>query len=256
MRRVPRWVWVGGAVGAYGLGVCAWLAYSPSTAPNNDDRVHRFRAIAAQYDESIEQGEARMGMTEHRAALVRQAHGRVLEVGAGTCRNLLHYNKGLQALVLVDAAPEMIAKCREKINALPPSKRALLPADVQTLVAYAEHLPFADGEFDTVIDTFGLCSVTDPKMALREMQRVLKPSSSSRILLLEHGRSPYWPVNVYLDALAHWHARRWGCWWNRPLHDAVHASNFEILDQHRAHMGTTLVVSAAPRSSAPSPSPS
>ena len=46
----------------------------------------------------------------------------------------------------------------------------------------------------------GLCSYEDPVKALREMARVCKTEQQGgRLLLLEHGRSWLWPVNVLLD---------------------------------------------------------
>lgn len=38
----------------------------------------------------------------------------------------------------------------------------------------AEHLRYGDSEFDTVVDTLGLCSCEDPRAVLKEMQRVCK----------------------------------------------------------------------------------
>lgn len=60
----------------------------------------------------------------------------------------------------------------------------------------AESLPYADETFDTVVDTFGLCSFYDPVKALQEMARVCK--RDGRILLLEHGRNPAIP-EIYRD---------------------------------------------------------
>ena len=46
----------------------------------------------------------------------------------------------------------------------------------QLLVADAARLAqFSDDSFDTVVDTFGLCSFDDPVAVLKEMQRVCKP---------------------------------------------------------------------------------
>jgi demethylmenaquinone methyltransferase/2-methoxy-6-polyprenyl-1,4-benzoquinol methylase len=47
----------------------------------------------------------------------------------------------------------------------------------------AEALPFPDASFDAVTIAFGLRNVTDKALALREMQRVLKPGG--RVLVLE-----------------------------------------------------------------------
>jgi len=46
-------------------------------------------------------------------------------------------------------------------------------------VADAHALPFPDNSFDTVVDTFGLCSIEDPVKAVQEMQRVCKPEGIS-----------------------------------------------------------------------------
>ena len=66
-------------------------------------------------------------------------------------------------------------------------------------VADAERgLPYGDGAFDTVVDTFGLCSYEDPIAALREMRRVCQPGG--QVLLLEHGRSYLPPLNWSLPS--------------------------------------------------------
>ena len=246
-----KWLW-GSAIGAYGLGVAAWLMYSlprSSDVLTDEQRLQRFRQLAASYDVSISKSEERMAVDEYRAAVVGKAHGAVLEVGAGTCRNLLFYSSAVHSLVLADAAPEMLAQCRSKLQHAnnTAARRVHATTEVRTELAKAEALPFREGEFDCVVDTFSLCSVSDPDKALQEMRRVLRPSSDSRVLLLEHGLSPYWPVNVYLNALAKWHAQHWGCWWNRPLQDAIERADLEIIDMQRAHLGTTLVVVARPR---------
>lgn len=65
----------------------------------------------------------------------------------------------------------------------------------------AEHLEFPDDCFDTVIDTFGLCSVEHPEAVLREMERVCKPGGE--IVLLEHGIGHYDFLNSLLHDGAH-----------------------------------------------------
>jgi len=47
----------------------------------------------------------------------------------------------------------------------------------------AERLPFPDNHFDAVAISFGLRNVNEPKVALAEMYRVLKPGG--RVLILE-----------------------------------------------------------------------
>lgn len=67
-------------------------------------------------------------------------------------------------------------------------------------------MSFPARSFDTVVDTFGLCSFEDPQAALREMERVCQ--DQGQILLLEHGRSHYDWLNGILDKNAHRHTAR------------------------------------------------
>jgi demethylmenaquinone methyltransferase/2-methoxy-6-polyprenyl-1,4-benzoquinol methylase len=67
-------------------------------------------------------------------------------------------------------------------------RNRLLDAGVHlpTLVCDAEHLPFPDGSFDVVTVAFGLRNMTHKDMALREMNRVLKPGG--KLLVLEFSK--------------------------------------------------------------------
>lgn len=71
-------------------------------------------------------------------------------------------------------------------------------------------------KYDTILQTFGLCSVRDPVALLTSMASVLQPETG-RILLLEHGRSIWDIVNGLLDRGARSHHERFGCWWNRDI---------------------------------------
>ena len=52
----------------------------------------------------------------------------------------------------------------------------------------AAHLAeFPDNCFETVVDSFGLCSYDDPVAVLREVKRVCR-AQGGKIVLLEHGR--------------------------------------------------------------------
>ena len=54
--------------------------------------------------------------------------------------------------------------------------------------ADAMNLPFADNEFDAVTISFGLRNIEDPKKALGEMFRVLKPGG--RLVVCEFSKPP------------------------------------------------------------------
>jgi methyltransferase OMS1 len=120
------------------------------------------------------------------ALLYFHAEGDVLEVGAGTGRNLGYYpgQSTVGKIVLSDSSDKMLLRAKEKVARMSDAEKGRY----QLLVADAAKLNhFPDNSFDTVVDTFGLCSFDDPIAVLKELQRVCKPNG--KILLLEHGRS-------------------------------------------------------------------
>jgi ubiquinone/menaquinone biosynthesis C-methylase UbiE len=153
----------------------------------------------------------RAGLAARRHALVAQARGRVLEIGAGTGLNVPHYPPGLE-LVLTEPDEAMAARLRWRVAALG------RPATV--VIAGAEALPFPDDSFDTVVSTLVLCTVPDQAAALAEIQRVLTPGG--RLLFLEHVRSdsPRWAR--WQDRLnGPWRAFADGCNCNRSTLQAL-----------------------------------
>lgn len=95
----------------------------------------------------------------------------------------------------------------------------------------------AAGKYDTVIQTFGLCSVRDPTRLIENMAAVVRPETG-RIILLEHGRSWWDLVNGLLDRSAKGHFERFGCWWNRDIESIVEDAQskipgLEIVDMKR-----------------------
>jgi ubiquinone/menaquinone biosynthesis C-methylase UbiE len=165
------------------------------------------RIFAAVYDRMASVGE-RAGMADMRAELLREASGRTLEIGAGTGLNLPHYTQAVTELVLTEPDPFMARRLRKRLSADPPS-----PAEVEVVEAAAEHLPFEDHSFDTVVSTLVLCSVEAPDRAVAEIVRVLD-HPTGRLLCVEHVRSP--------DSrrLAHWQdrlERPWG-WFTGGCH--------------------------------------
>lgn len=78
-------------------------------------------------------------------------------------------------------------------------------------------------KYDTIIQTFGLCSVKDPVLLLSNMAAIVKPDTG-RIVLLEHGRSWWGLINGLLDRSAREHFERFGCWWNRDIEVVVRAA--------------------------------
>jgi ubiquinone/menaquinone biosynthesis C-methylase UbiE len=107
--------------------------------------------------------------------LCQRASGEVLEVAVGTGLNLPHYPPGIH-LTGIDLSPAMLELARQRA--------ADLDMKVVLNVGNAEALDAADGSFDTVVCTFGLCAIPDHHAAITEMIRVLRPGGL--LLLADH----------------------------------------------------------------------
>lgn len=112
----------------------------------------------------------------------------MLEISAGTGRNLRYYSKAATSITMTDTSKNMLwhaRQKREKYHAdvpvtfyLSDAQRMLSNDDVSSqentskvqhpTSTYQDKLQtFSPAQFDTVIDTFGLCSHADPVAALK-----------------------------------------------------------------------------------------
>ena len=176
-----------------------------------------------------------------RSLLYFHAAGIVLEVGAGTGRNISYYpSSSVDRVLLTDTSDQMLLRARKKLRELSKDK-----PQFACMEGNGASLDFPDQCFDTVVDTFGLCSYNDPVAVLGEMARVCKPGG--KILLLEHGRSKSWDfLSKYLDKHAERHAKNWGCVWNRDLDSILEKSGLQLETMHTWHFGTTYYVVCRP----------
>jgi len=105
---------------------------------------HYDRLFARVYDRSMA-GSEEAGPTEKRVALLAAATGRVLELGAGTGLNVVHYPPAVRELVLTEPDEPMLRRLAPRVAASRPR--------ASTICAPAEQLPFEAGSFDTVVST-------------------------------------------------------------------------------------------------------
>ena len=154
----------------------------PTTRQAIEQETKRVRAVqdkqAAKYDRQISFFE-RILFGDGRAWVCSQARGRVLELAAGTARNLPFYASDVD-LTGIELSPEMLAIARAR------AKELGHPADLR--LGDAQALEFDDESFDTVTCTLGFCTIPDTRAAASEAFRVLRPRG--QLLLLEHVRSP------------------------------------------------------------------
>lgn len=191
------------------------------------------RIKAALFDALGARFERRFGAALRRRALA-DTRGRVLEIGAGTGRNVDHYP--LHAAELVLSEPSGAMRRRAERRARRSGRRVALVA------ARAEALPFRDGAFDTVVGTFVLCTVPDPGAALREIARVL--AADGVFLFLEHVRSPDPACAKWQDRLERcWMTLADGCHPNRDTRAVLEAAGFsvDVIEQGELPLAPRLV---------------
>ncbi|MDQ6820597.1 MAG: class I SAM-dependent methyltransferase [Actinomycetota bacterium] len=200
------------------------------------DETARVRAIfdkdAATYDRSMARFE-RLLFSGNREWACSQATGKVLEIAAGTARNLAHYPTAVK-LTGIELSPEMAELGRERARQL---GRAI---DMQVGDAQALDLP--DESFDTVVCTYGLCTIPDDRAAVREANRVLRPGG--RMLLAEHVRSPNRIVRTIQRIIAPLAYRFGGDHILREPLEPLAAEGFQIENVTRSKAGIVELISA------------
>jgi ubiquinone/menaquinone biosynthesis C-methylase UbiE len=190
------------------------------------------RIMAILYDPFLWLGEI-AGMRRVRSALVGGAHGRVVEIGAGTGLNVAHYPDGIAELVLIEPEPGMRARL---------ARRLQRHGRVASIVdAPAEHLPLADKSVDTVVSTLVLCTVEDPERTLSEIARVLRPDG--QLLFIEHVRAS----SRFLAACQEYLLEPWrrfagGCYCNRPTAELMRDCGFTVAADDLVWRGMPAIV--------------
>jgi ubiquinone/menaquinone biosynthesis C-methylase UbiE len=194
------------------------------------DRVRRSWAKqASRYDKWIGFFERRVFGEEHREWACAKASGDTLEVAIGTALNLPHFPEAVR-LTGIDLSPEMLAIAR--------SRASEIGRQADLLEGDAHALPFAASSFDTVVCTYSLCNIPDPRSAVSEMKRVLR--AGGRLILVDHIRSPVKPVFWVQRAIEFFSGRFEGEHMTRRPLDQVKAAGFDVVERDRLAPGAVV----------------
>jgi len=129
------------------------------------------RFVAAIYDKFMVPAD-KLGFELVRKTVVKNATGKVLEIGAGTGLNFRFFEKANRVFA-IEPDKFMLKRAMKRIQ------------NCTVLVqAKAEQLPFPDNSFDTVVSTLTFCTIGDPSKAAGEIRRVLK--QDGRFYFVEH----------------------------------------------------------------------
>ena len=173
--------------------------------------------FARAYDRLSEPME-RKGLAEHRRQLLAGLSGDVLEIGAGTGRNLEFYPDTVTSVTVTEPSPPMVSRLRVHVERARPG--------TVVVEAPAESLPFDDASFDAVVTTLVLCSVNDLDAAARQLRRVVRPDG--QLVVVEHVATkggPSLPQRLW-DPVQHVVGRN--CHLTRDVRTALERAGFDM----------------------------
>lgn len=124
----------------------------------------------------------RAGLGDLRGRVLAGAQGRLLIVGLGPGHDLAHLPEAVTSVVALEPSASMREAARPRVHA--GKSRGI---DIDVLDAPAEAIPLPDASVDAVLVAYVLCSVEDPRVALAEIRRVLRPGGTLHVL--EHVRA-------------------------------------------------------------------
>ena len=119
------------------------------------------------------------GNDQYRKEVASHVSGVVCEIGFGSGLNLPYY-KNITKLYALEPSQGLYNLAKEKISDA--------PFVIEHLFSSAEKIPLLDNSVDYVVSMWSLCSIPDPKKALTEVFRILKPKG--KFVFIEHGKSP------------------------------------------------------------------
>lgn len=149
---------------------------------NPDEVAGMFDATAKRYDllnSLLSGGNDKLWRIHMQRAVRPKAGERILDVAAGTGASAAPMAKAGALVTALDLSQGMIEEGRKR------------HPDIEFVHGTAEELPFDDDTFDAVTISFGLRNVQQPRAALSEFYRVLKPGG--RVVICEFSQPP---VNV------------------------------------------------------------
>ena len=175
---------------------------------------HYYDRNAAVYDKVL--SPVQKTLSKWRRRLLKDAHGKTLEIGIGTGKSLSDYPKGV-SITGIDSSENMLKYARKRANGYNHID--------ELLIMDAEDLRFPDNTFDTVVSSCVFCSINNPVKALKEIKRVCK--STGTVYLLEHVRSKNKVIGKIMDILNPISFALYGDNINRQTYDNLIEAGFE-----------------------------
>ena len=155
-----------------------------------------------------------------RKKIVPLATGDVVEIGVGPGLNLQYYNTtNVNKVIGIDPSDELNKIAKKNANKV--------NLDIEFNLSSAESIDLPTSSVDSVVCTFSLCSIPDPKKALNEIYRILKPGG--KYFFCEHGISPDFFTKVFQNVTNIFYPKlSGGCHANRDIPKLITDSGLKI----------------------------
>ena len=181
------------------------------------------RVFAWFYDRAVQTAEQKV-LAERRRALISGLKGSILEVGAGTGANFPFYDMEANVLA-IEPSPYMLRQAKEKKE----DKKNIRLLQASVKACYEDKL-IQKNSLDAVVCTLVLCTIPDPKKALRFFYQWLKPDG--KLIILEHIKSQDpWKGKVQDFINPAWKVIGEGCHLNRKTDQIVREERFQPLGE-------------------------
>lgn len=160
-----------------------------------------------------------------RERIIPKARGLVAEIGFGSGLNVPYYDPTKASRVIgIEPDPSMLGIARKRMGEF----RTL----IELIEGRAEALPLPNKSVDTAVVTYALCTIPDPRQALREIRRVLKPSG--RLLFIEHEQATDLWQSGWQDRLnGLWGRLAGGCHLNRTPQSLIEEAGFVLVSREQ-----------------------
>lgn len=157
---------------------------------------------------------------ELRAVTCAGLRGRVLEIGFGSGLNLSHLPDEVTAVAAVE--PSDLGWSRSA------DRRSASSVVVERIGLDGQAVSLPDDAVDSALVSFSLCTIPDPKLALAEVRRVLRPGAA--LHFVEHGVAPDAGVVRWQRRLEPMQRALFGgCHLTRPVPELIRESGFDVI---------------------------
>jgi len=163
-----------------------------------------------------------------RRQIIPLAQGIVLEIGAGSGANFVHYD--LARVGKLYALEPNLGMIR-----LAERQRRKTKLNIEFLDLPGEGIPLEDDTVDTVVSTFTLCTIPGIVDAIRGIARVLRPDG--KLIFFELGLSPDSAIQRWQKRLEPIH--RWlfqGLYLTRDIPSLITQGGFQIQQMETGYM--------------------